>query len=386
MPTMLRKIIIPRLLILLVGALAIFFIQHTKPSLITADIPASADPANPIPTIDTFYRGHVIAITHEETKKDFGNALLAQKATARIDEGEEKGKLVEVAYEIPPDHGAAQKLRSGEKIVIGKNVSPIGTTYYVSDHYRLTAIWWILGIFFVLTVIFGGYRGLMAFIGLGFSLYIVTSFIIPHIVAGQNPLITSIIGIVLIALLSLYLAHGINTRTTIALIGTLVTMALAVTISLIFVHAAKLFGIGTEEAMYLQYAPTGRINLQGLLLGGIIIGVLGILDDITTSQAAAVEEIHKANPALGFAALYRGGTSVGREHITSLVNTLVLAYTGASFPLLLLFTIYSRPLWLTLNSELVVEEMIRAIVGSIALICAVPITTLLSAYVFSKKK
>ena len=121
-------------------------------------------------------------------------------------------------------------------------------------------------------------------------------------------------------------------------------------------------------------------------MGAIIIGVLGILDDVTTTQAATVEEIAKANPAVSFATLYRRGASVGREHITSLVNTLVLAYTGASFPLLLLFTIYERPAWVTLNSELVMEEVMRTLIGSITLIFAVPLTTALAALVFTKKK
>ncbi len=382
--------LIPQLIILGVCLVAVAVIHWVKPTIAPQTQQSVSDnPENPPVTDDTFSRGHVIQIMREDTRQDYdGAGLLSQKVAMQIDTGEETGKTVSTTYEIPNRDAAQQKLHEGEQIVIGKNISPppVGTSYYVSDLYRLPAIWWILGVFFLLTVIFGGWRGFMAFVGLGFSLYTIIEFIIPHIVAGQNPLIASVIGTIFIALVSLYLAHGVNKRTTIALVGTLITLGIAVGLSLLFVHAAKIFGIGSEEALYLQYVPTSPINLQGLLLGGIIIGVLGILDDITTAQAAAVEEVHKANPTLGFVALYKSGTSVGREHITSLVNTLVLAYTGASFPLLLLFTIYSRPLWTTMNSELVVEEIIRALVGNMALVLAVPITTLLSAYIFSKEK
>jgi len=146
----------------------------------------------------------------------------------------------------------------------------------------------------------------------------------------------------------------------------------------------RLFGLGSEESLDLQYGALKNINLQGLLLAGIIIGALGVLDDITTAQTAAVAELKLANAKLSFDELYRRGMAVGKEHITSLVNTLALAYAGASLPMLLLFTVYQQPLWVTLNSEFVVEEVVRTVVGSLALTVAVPITTFLAAYWFSR--
>src|SRR5690606_24963107 len=134
-------------------------------------------------------------------------------------------------------------------------------------------------------------------------------------------------------------------RTTIALAGTFITLALAIVSAVSFVSLTKLLGLGSEETLELQYSPLTAINLRGLLLAGIIIGALGVLDDITTAQAAAVEEIHKANRKLGFQEIYSRGMSVGKEHITSLVNTLALAYAGASLPTLLLFTVYPQPIW-----------------------------------------
>jgi uncharacterized membrane protein len=141
-----------------------------------------------------------------------------------------------------------------------------------------------------------------------------------------------------------------------------------------------LTGGGTEEAFYLQIGVLSTLNLRGLLLGGIIIGALGVLDDITTAQTAAVDEISKANPSLRFEELVKRGHSIGREHITSLVNTLALAYVGASLPLLLIFSAaHSEPLWVLLNREYIIEELVRTLIGSITLILGVPISTLLAA-------
>ena len=167
------------------------------------------------------------------------------------------------------------------------------------------------------------------------------------------------------------------------MVSTLITLTLSIGIALLTVSWAKLFGLGSEEAFYVQVGTFANLNLRGLLLGGIIIGILGVLDDITTAQAAAIEEIHRANPKLNFFELAKRGLSVAGEHIVSLVNTLALAYIGASFPLLLLFSQAYVPIWVALNSERVIEEIVRTLIGSSALVFAVPITTYLAAWFFS---
>ncbi len=169
----------------------------------------------------------------------------------------------------------------------------------------------------------------------------------------------------------------------IAVTSTFFALGLAEILGYFFIIGAKLLGNGSEEAYFIQAGYFGAINLQGLLLGGIIIGALGILNDITTAQSAAVEEIHGADKSLSFKQLYKKGSSIGREHIASLINTLVLVYVGSSLPLFLLFAVNSQQLWTVLNSSTIAEEIVRALVGSIALILAVPITTALAAYYFS---
>jgi uncharacterized membrane protein len=203
--------------------------------------------------------------------------------------------------------------------------------------------------------------------------------------SGGNPLFICIVGSVAIALVSIYLAHGFNLRTSLAVASTIIIIALAVGIDYIVIHWTKLFGVGSEEAIYAQFGQNGIINLRGLLLGGIIVGILGVLDDITTAQAAVVDELKKANPNFGFKDLYGRGLSVGKEHIASLVNTLVLAYVGASFPLILLFRQYDQTFSYILNSEIVAEEVARTLIGSIVLILAVPFTTALTSFVLSRR-
>ena len=190
-----------------------------------------------------------------------------------------------------------------------------------------------------------------------------------------------LLGSLAIAFSSMYLAHGFNRRTTVSLIATFITIFIALIMALWAVDITKLFGLGSEEAYYLQAYKLGELDMRGLLLAGIIVGTLGILDDITVSQVSIVEELHDVDKNLSFWDLIRRGLSIGKEHIASLINTLALAYVGVSFPLLLSFSInQGQPLWVVANSEFIIEEVVRTLVGSVTLIIAVPISTFLAAY------
>jgi uncharacterized membrane protein len=302
------------------------------------------------------YDGRLIEVNLSTADANF---TLSDNGQLNIDEGEE---LIVLATEV-----------NGEQV------------FYVDDKYRLSPVILSMLIFFALAILFAGIKGFTALIGLIVSFTVLMVIIVPQILAGADPLLVSFLGAIIIAVFSLYLAHGFNTRTTLAVISTLFSVVLSVGLALFFVELTRLVGVGSEEALYVQALGVADIDLRGLLLGGIIIGALGVLDDITTTQTAAVEEIFLANPKAEFSKLYSSALSVGKEHITSLVNTLVLAYAGASFPLLLLLVAESaEPLWVTLNSEFIVEEIIRSVVGSATLIFAVPISTALAAYYFTK--
>lgn len=308
------------------------------------------------------------------------------KIIAKIQNGDEKGKHVPITVTQNLQEINNATLKKGEKIIIGKTTpNDAPTSYYLYDKYRLNVAL-ILGIIFLICAsVFAGYRGLTSFLGLVITMTIIFFFIIPAILSGSSPLLVCGTGSIFIAMVSIIVAHGKNRRTILAVFSTIILICIAIVCSLLAVYLLRLSGLGTEEAFYLQMVPNISINIQGLLLGGILLGVLGVLDDITTAQAAVVEEIHRANKNLNMSELYNRGVSVGREHITSLINTLVLAYTGASFPLLLLFFVYPKPWWVVLNSDMIMEEIARTFVGSLILVLAVPITTALAAWSYANK-
>lgn len=340
-------------------------------------------------TPDIYYRAKVIKILEDGVQEVDGQMQEHQKLQLEILNGDKKGEQIMI------DHGGSFAITAYQKVVEGETVilahpprtpGSIRDVYYILDKFRLPALGWMALIFFVLAIYFGGRRGLMAIFGLIFSVLIIFYFIIPSILNGDDPLKICILGSLAIIFVSLYLSHGFNKRTSIAVLSSVLVLALAVGVDWLFVYFAKLSGAGTEEAFYLQF-DNFAVNLRGVLLGGIILGVLGVLDDVTTGQAAAVEEIHLANPGRSFGDLYKRGLSVGREHISSLVNTLVLAYVGASFPLFLLYGSQKfQPLWIIINSNFIAEEIVRTLVGSAVLVVAIPLTTFLAANFYSNKK
>ena len=296
--------------------------------------------------------------------------------TARLDEGPDEGTNITFQY---TGGSGTRAIQVGDGLWLVAGEGPEGQrSYFFADYQRTTPLLLLAILFAVVVVALSRWRGLAALAGLFLSLLVLVNFLLPAIFAGRSPLAVSIVGASLIMFFSLYLAHGVNARTTTAVLGTLASLAITGILALIFVELTRFTGFATEEATFLQISAE-NVNLQGLLLGGIIIGALGVLDDVTVTQASAVWELHIANPTYGFVQLYSAAVRIGRDHIASTINTLVLAYVGASLPLLILFVATSRPLGSVLTSEVVAEEIVRTLVGSIGLVASVPITTALAA-------
>lgn len=337
--------------------------------------------------VDTYTRGTVMRVEKEEETIELNEPLITQTLTVKLISGEEKNKEVVVENQIRGTYVNQKKMTVGQTVIVDKNVLPDGTTsYYVTEPFRLPALAWLGMLFFAVTVIAAGRRGLFAFLGLGATLLIIGAYIIPQISAGGNPFLICIIGSILIAGVSLGLGHGFNRNTGIALLSIMITITLALGLSYLVVNLAHLFGLGSEEAYYLQFGLNGNINLRGLLLGGIVIGVLGVLDDVATAQVAAVAELRAANASLSAREIYVRASRIGQEHIVAVVNTLVLAYVGTAFPLVLMFQTFTTPWWVTMNTELVSEEIVRTLIGSVSLVAAVPIATSLAVWFYHRKK
>ncbi len=320
----------------------------------------------------------------EITVADYKNPF--QTVKIKFLEGADKNKEVVIEYGKTSSIRKEQKVQTGETVVVKKYILPQSIEYQIIDKYRLDTLGYLAIIFFLSVIVLSRWKGMGSIIGLAISFGIITSYIIPQILAGENPLLVSIVGSIIILTTTIYLAHGFSKKTSVALVATCLSLLLSGTLAVAFVYLAKLTGFGNDDVYSLQFGQTKIINAQGLLLGGIIIGSLGVLDDITTSLSASVFEIAKANPAYTTKKLMQSAFRIGSEHISSLVNTLVLAYAGAALPLFLFIILNPthQPLWVIINSELIAEEIVRTLAGSIGLIFAVPITILLAVFMVKR--
>jgi uncharacterized membrane protein len=255
--------------------------------------------------------------------------------------------------------------------------------YNIRDLERTRPILVLVALFVLAVLAFGRWQGIRSLIGLALSFAVIVKFVIPAILHGRSPVPVALVGAMAIMLVSLYLSHGISRKTTAAVVGTGLALVLTAALTAGFVAATSLTGLASEDALNASF-QAGGISLRGLLLAGIILGGLGVLDDVTMSQASLVFELRRADPMASFAKLVTGALAVGRDHIAATVNTLFLAYAGASLPLLVLFTTGGDSLGTVATAEAAAVEIVRSLCGSIGLIAAVPLTTVLAAALTSQ--
>jgi uncharacterized membrane protein len=327
-------------------------------------------------------RAQVVEIVEQDIKKVPGTDTNATTQTlkAEILEGPEKGKVVTVQDDyVQLDKGEIFYLTHTAGSLDGRD------TYSVSDPYRLPAIYFFIGLFVLAVVIFGGKQGIRGLVALVASFLFIGYFMLPGIAHGYSPILVSISVASLIIVLGSYITHGVSRSTTSAVIGMIITVAFTGLLAFWAIKFARLTGFNTEETVYLNFDTQGKINFTGLLLGGIIIGLLGVLYDAAIGQAVAVEELHNVGPHLPRRAIFKRALRIGREHIGALVNTLAIAYVGVSLPLILLFYSASTGSFAsTINQEIFATEIIRTMIGSIGLVLAVPITTLIATFMLVK--
>lgn len=248
--------------------------------------------------------------------------------------------------------------------------------YVISDYDRQSSLWWLAILFVLVIAWFSRWHGLRSVIGLVFSFVVIIGWVIPEIATGGDPVTVSLLGSAAVLIVGFVITEGFTRLAWASILGTVLTMAVIGLLSQWAIFFTHLTGFGSEEAFYLQgQNGTVSINLRGLLLAGIIIGTLGILEDVAVSQVATIGELRSANPGLSRWELYQAGMRVGRSHLAAIINTLTLAYAGSALPLLLLFHLGGQPGSQIVNSEIVATEIVRSIIGSIGLIMALPITT-----------
>jgi uncharacterized membrane protein len=344
----------------------------------TGGPPPTAEPVGQQPV-----RGQVIATEADDCAEGDGKKACTA-VTVHLADGPRAGNdLVQV---VPREPGTPVFAVDDPVVVSWSGGDPDDpTSYQLVDFQRGASLGWLAALFAAAVLILGRWRGLASLAALGVGFLVLLEFVLPAILSGRNPLAVAVVGAGLIMFAVLYLTHGLSARTSTAVIGTLVSLALIGVLGAVFSAAARLTGLDDQTNALITTLGTG-VDARGLLLAGMVIGALGVLDDVTVTQTSAVWELRAANPRLGTSGLFRSAMRIGRDHVASAVNTLVLAYAGAALPLLLLFQLSGRSLGEVATSQDVAMEIVRTLVGSIGLVASVPITTAVAALVASREE
>jgi uncharacterized membrane protein len=302
----------------------------------------------------------------------------------RLEEGADRGKVSRIALgpvESVPAIGA------GDGVRVRSTGAPPGTKgaerYGFVDVDRRGSMLWLALAFVAIIVLFARWRGLLSLVGFALSLLLVTKFLVPAILAGSSPLLVALVGSLAVMFVTLGLTYGAAPASLAAALGIAASLGLAAVLAHVWVGLAHLDGRGSELSTVLSQ-QNASLSLQGVVLAGMVIGALGVLADTGVTQASAVMALRRANPALGPAAVYREAFGVGRDHLTATIHTLVLAYVGASLPLILILSSANVATSDALNAQALAEPIVATLVGSIALLASVPLTTALAALLVSR--
>lgn len=332
-----------------------------------------------------FYQAEVIKIIKEQTTElSDGSTARQQDLKLKGLEKEIKGK--EIIFNGIGNYDVAGKnlYKAGDKVLVVQSLDFEGSpSYYITDFVRTGALWWLAAAFVFSLLIIGGFKGMRSLFSLIFSFLVIIKYIIPKILDGDDPIAITLIGSFIILLLIIYVTEGLKRRSHIAVLSIFISLVITVFLSWFFVGLTKLTGVSSEETGFLVELIGRVINFKGLLLAGIIIGVLGVLDDIVIAQVATVEQIEDVAPDLSRMELFKRSYEVGVSHISSMTNTLFLAYAGVSLPLLILFLSGQSAFsdWAQIvNNEAIATEIVRTLAGSIGLILSVPISTTIAVW------
>lgn len=339
--------------------------------------PAQAQGAEAL--TDVLLPATVVYIVDETEIEVLGQTQVVQTLELALSRGDRRGEIVTLTTGADPTANP-QKYVVGQRVYLRETAGLDGTiSYDVATRDRTVPLAVLAFVFAALVVLVGRGRGARSLLALGLSFAIILAYVVPRVASGQAPVITALVGCGLTMPVSYYLSHGLNRKTSIALAGSLAGLVITGLLTTLAVALVGLTGFSGDEAGFVTGLYGGAIDLRALLMAGMIIGVLGVLDDVAVAQAATVEQIRDANRSQTRWQLFRRGMSVGQDHISSMVNTLMLVYAGSSLALLLLITNQNLPLGYILSQEMVAEELVRMLVTSTGLVATVPLTTALAA-------
>jgi len=325
--------------------------------------------------------GSIVEIVRETCAEDLPDDVNGcGHARVELDGVRRAGSTVEAPL---PNGTGAPEVSQGDDVVLIVGTAPDGTTYSIVDHQRATGLWIVGAAFVAALVAFGRWRGATALAGLIVTFGVLLLFVVPAILSGEPPVAVAIVGSAFIMVTVLYLTHGFATEISVAVLGTLASLALTGILSAIAISSLHLTGV--TDDLSASVGTNQQVNTQGLLLAGIVIGSLGVLDDVTVTQAVTVTELVRANPRFSALEVFRSANRVGRSHIASVVNTVILAYAGSSLPLLILVVAADDPLGSVVTDQIIAQEIVRSAVATLGLVAAVPVTTGLAALVATRE-
>ncbi|MGI5841078.1 MAG: YibE/F family protein [Patescibacteria group bacterium] len=335
--------------------------------------------------IEENLEARISRVLEEEEVEVIGQKQLYQKLELEITKGTLKGEKREVEVGNMP-MALNHVYKVNDRVVLARQNDLNGEEMLtIVDFVRRDSLILLFGIFTLVTLVVAKKKGVRSIASMAITFLVIFNFILPRILKGSDPILITIIGSLGIIPITFYLAHGNGKKTSVAIGATVISLLITGVLATVFANLANLTGIASEEAGILLAIRDGGMNMKGLLMAGMLVGALGILDDITVSQAAIVEQLAAASEKLKFSELYKRAMKVGEDHIASMINTLVLVYAGASLPLLLIFINNPHPFSEIVNYEFIAEEIVKTLVGSIGLITAVPISTLMACLAIKGK-
>jgi uncharacterized membrane protein len=327
-------------------------------------------------------KAKVLEIVEQSDRQIMGTDATTTVQTLRIEllAGEKIGQVMSLDNDI-------MVLDVGDVIFVNRLVAIDDTEYLTfKDIERRPQLFWMALLMVVLVLGFSGWQGMRALFSLALSVLAILFLLVPALLAGYEPALVSLLIAGVILASSLFLTHGFKPRVWIAFIGTFSAVGVTCLLVWLSVDWLRLTGFGSDASVYLNFSTGGTLDIAGLLLGSIIIGLLGVLDDVSITQASVVQELRAANPDLTPFELYKRAINVGRDHVGSLVNTLALAYLGTALPLVMFYSRANADFWQSINQEVIAAEILRIIIGSIGLILAVPFTTAVAARYFGRRE
>lgn len=326
-------------------------------------------------------KAKVLEVVEQSDRQIMGTDATTTVQTLRIEllAGQKTGQVVALDNDV-------MVLGVGDVIFVNRLVAIDETEYFTFKDIERRPQLFFMGLLMVLLVVgFSGWQGMRALLSLGLSIVAILFLLVPALLAGYEPALVSLLIAGVILGLSLFLTHGIKPRVVIAFVGTFSAVGVTCLIAWLSVDWLRLTGFGADASVYLNFSTGGTLDIAGLLLGSIIIGLLGVLDDVSITQASVVQELRGANSSLSRFELYKRAINVGRDHVGSLVNTLALAYLGTALPLVMFYVRANADFLQSINQEIIAAEILRIIIGSIGLILAVPFTTAVAAWYFGNR-